>query len=118
MQLNLFDNPPKPKLARRIDPETSQAAAAHIEQKLPRIQAAVMEAVQDMNGANTANEIAEWVQSTSSVEANTESIRKRVGELKRKGLLVECGRRECRETSKQAETFTTPKTEKDAECWF
>lgn len=108
MQLNLFDNPPKPKLARRSDPETSQDAAAETAPKLTRIQQALLQAASDMGGTQTANELAEWVQASSSVEANTETIRKRVGELKRFGELIQCKARPCRVTGKAAATFRRP----------
>jgi hypothetical protein len=100
-QQTLFDNA---TLHRKTDPETSQMAAAEIVHsgKLGHAQRCMMCAFHLYPGA-TAQEAAlrcvEWHGGMS------ETYRKRVKELVKLGLIVECERRRCTVTGKVATTY-------------
>ena len=106
-QLGLFGDiePPQPKLARKSDPDTSQESAADIVSKLDGLKASVMQAALDLSKPATASELAEWAQGSASEPAKVESYRKRVRELERDGLLKESGKRPCRVSGKNCNTF-------------
>jgi hypothetical protein len=101
-QLTLgFDAPAK--LSRRSDPITSQKSAAETERRINTFQHFVLEAIRSATKPITANEAAR--EAAKQYVANLETFRKRVRDLVRMDLVVECGDRKCEVTGKSAMTF-------------
>jgi hypothetical protein len=100
-QRTLFDNV---NLHRKSDPETSQMAAAEIVHsgKLGHAQRCMMCAVRLYPGT-TAQEAA--ARCVGWQDGSAETYRKRVKELVKLGLIVECERRRCTVTGKVATTY-------------
>jgi hypothetical protein len=101
-QQTLFDNA---NLHRKTDPETSQMAAAELVDtgKLGKAQRAVLAGIRLSNYGHTAQEAAKL--SAAVYGGMTETYRKRVKELVKLGLIVECERRRCTVTGKVATTY-------------
>jgi hypothetical protein len=102
-QQTLFDNA---NLHRKTDPETSQMAAAEIVDtgKLGKAQRRVLGYITRRCAmAVTAQEAAEAC--TVLFGGVSETYRKRVKELVKLGLIVECERRRCTVTGKVATTY-------------
>ncbi len=103
-ELTLFDAPKRP--ARKRDPETSQIAAAEIEQKLNVLQQEFVSRLSKALLPMTANEVAaDIVDRTWSQRASAESFRKRAGELVALGRIEVCGKRKCNVTGKLARVY-------------
>jgi len=100
-QLTLFDTPAK--LSRRSDPITSQKSAAETERRINTFQWFVLQAIKSASKPITANEAAH--EAAKEYVANIETFRKRVRELVRMDLVVECEDRKCEVTGKLAMTF-------------
>lgn len=109
VQMDLFDrinrkidkvrNKAKSIIARHSDPETSKAAAAHIE---PNLSATKQRCLAVLNGSMTASEIG---RDATVNGGNAETHRKRVGELHRDGLIESCGTRVCTVTGINAAVY-------------
>jgi len=101
-QLTLgFDNPAK--LSRKSDPITSQKSAVETELRINTLQGFFLQAIKDASKPITANEAAH--EAAKQYVANIETFRKRVRELVRLDLVVECEDRKCEVTGKSAMTF-------------
>ncbi|NBT33910.1 MAG: hypothetical protein EBT13_18955 [Rhodobacteraceae bacterium] len=101
MQGTLFHDHKAAAVSRRSDSETSREAESQLRPRLAGLQQVAFDAAS--GDEQTANEIA----LRGSVAGNCcrETLRKRVRELVRRGMLVETGRRKCRVTGKAAATF-------------
>jgi len=100
-QLTLFDTPAK--ISRRSDPITSQKSAAETERRINTFQRFVLQAIKNAAKPITANEAAR--EAAKEYVANIETFRKRVREMVRMDLVVECEYRKCEVTGKSAMTF-------------
>jgi hypothetical protein len=101
-QLTLgFDAPAN--ISRKSDPITSQKSAAETELRINTLQNFVLQAIKDAPKPITANEAAH--EAAKQYVANIETFRKRVRELVRLDLVVECDDRKCEVTGKSAMTF-------------
>lgn len=108
-QLSLFDQP-----ARMSDPATSQLAATDICERRSELHEVAITAAKQLLKKQpdaTANEIGRRGSEISSRPAET--IRKRVHELVRLGMLVICGERKCSTSGKLARTFNLHTEGKD-----
>jgi hypothetical protein len=101
-QLTLFDTPAR--ISRKSDPITSQKSAVETELRINTLQGFVLQAIKDASKPITANEAAH--EAAKQYVANIETFRKRVRELVRLDLVVECEDRKCEVTGKSAMTFT------------
>jgi ATP-dependent RNA circularization protein (DNA/RNA ligase family) len=101
-QLTLgFDAPAN--ISRKSDPITSQKSAAETERRINTLQWFVLQAIRNALKPITANEAAH--EAAKEYVANIETFRKRVRELVRLDLVVECEDRKCEVTGKSAMTF-------------
>jgi hypothetical protein len=101
-QLTLgFDTPAN--ISRKSDPITSQKSAVETELRINTLQSLVLQAINDAPKPITANEAAH--EAAKQYVANIETFRKRVRELVRLDLVVECEDRKCEVTGKSAMTF-------------
>jgi hypothetical protein len=101
-QRTLFDNA---NLHRKSDPETSQMAAAELVDmgKLGKAQRVMLHYIGSFAFGRTAQESA--THCALQHGGMTETYRKRVKELVKLGLIVECERRRCTVTGKVATTY-------------
>jgi hypothetical protein len=90
-------------ISRKSDPITSQKSAAETELRINTLQSFVLQAIKDARKPITANEAAR--EAAKQYVANIETFRKRVRELVRLDLVVECEDRKCEVTGKLAMTF-------------
>ena len=102
-QLDLFDAASGRALHRATDPETSTEAAAGVAVYLTAIQQELFEHAATLS-AFTAREIAESIVRAGGAK-DVETYRKRVREIQKKGVFVECDSRPCNITKKNAQTF-------------
>ena len=93
----LFDH----AISRTSDPLTSHESASDTAPKLNEIQSRMLSAFR--RGPLTANEAAGLCLQAGG--GCRETLRKRAGELREKGLIEECGSRKCKVTGKRARTF-------------
>ena len=101
-QLTLgFDAPAN--ISRKSDPITSQKSAVETELRINTLQSFVLQAIKNASKPITANEAAH--EAAKQYVANIETFRKRVRELVRLDLVVECEDRKCEVTGKSAMTF-------------
>jgi hypothetical protein len=96
-----FDTPAN--ISRKSDPITSQKSAVETELRINTLQSFVFQAIKDSSKPITANEAAH--EAAKQYVANIETFRKRVRELVRLDLVVECEDRKCEVTGKSAMTF-------------
>jgi hypothetical protein len=101
-QLTLgFDTPAN--ISRKSDPITSHKSAVETELRINTLQSFVFQAIKNAPKPITANEAAR--EAAKQYVANIETFRKRVRELVRLDLVVECEDRKCEVTGKSAMTF-------------
>ena len=100
-QTTFFDSPK----ARHSDPLTSQLSAADIRSSLARIKQAVCDVVNASQDSLTANEVAEIAVLRVGVTNNRESVRKRVSECYRAGLIDLAEVRLCSVSRKKCQAF-------------
>ena len=96
-----FDTPAK--LSRKSDPITSQQSAVETEPQLSGLQSCCMVVLGRTVSPRTANEIA--VECVRQYGKSAESYRKRLHELVEDQRAIECGKRRCEVTGKNAMTF-------------
>ena len=96
-----FDTPAR--ISRKSDPITSQKSAVETELRINTLQSFVLQAIKNARKPITANEAAH--EAATQYVANIETFRKRVRELVRLDLVVECEDRKCEVTGKSAMTF-------------
>lgn len=93
---SLFD---PPALARRSDPETSQAASRQIRGDLGRIQSTVLQLVKEHPG-KTAPELAR-----AAGIHDPRVVNRRLPELEKAGLVERCTPRKCSLSNRKAATW-------------
>ena len=102
-QPSLFDRP----ISRATDPATSSEAAAAVSHKLGRCAARMLEAFETMgvttNGGATASEAARHCVHVHG--GNVETFRKRIGDLRVSGRIIEGEARRCDVTGHNATTY-------------
>jgi hypothetical protein len=101
IQKTLFDQPPK--RARSKDPDTSHEAAKDIDSKCGLLRNACLQILRSNWRAMTANEIAD--EAVSHYGGDDQSYRKRMHELVRDKIVIECDKRPCTVTGKRAKTY-------------
>ena len=101
-QLGLFDTPAFDRVFRESDPQTSKDAAPNA-YRLNELQRYMLLAF--AHGPKTANEAAEYCLSRMHPSGNTETLRKRAGELLALGRIAEVDRRKCGVTGVTARVF-------------
>jgi hypothetical protein len=85
--------------ARKCDPETSKEAASKLQPLLSGLHFTFLNKLREI-GPATANEVA-----CSASRIKSESIRKRAGELLRRGKIRIVGVRECKVTGSKASVY-------------
>jgi len=103
-QLSLFDD--GPQLARQSDPVTSQAAAEEIKPKIGQLQAAFLAALTAIGKPATANEVGAKAVAMG-LAGNAETVRKRLAELRRNGLIQLAEEKQCDCTGQRAEAWVS-----------
>jgi hypothetical protein len=101
-QLSLFDD--GPQLARQSDPVTSQAAAEQVRPKIGQLQQAFLAALAAIGQPATAREIGERARDMGLAK-EAESVRKRLAELRRAGLIKLAEEKRCDYTGQRAEAW-------------
>ena len=101
-QINLFDD--GPQLARQSDPVTSQAAAEEVRPKIGQLQQAFLSALAAIGKPATANEVGARAVAMG-LAGNAETVRKRLAELRRNGLIQLAEEKRCNCTGQRAEAW-------------
>lgn len=101
-QLTLFDD--GPALARAADTVTSRMAAEEIKPKIGQLQQAFMAALTAIGKPATANEVGAKAVAMG-LAVNAESVRKRLSEVERAGMIRVVGIERCGVTGKLAEAW-------------
>ena len=103
-QGTLFDPVSAKPLRRRTDPETSREAARDVAPVLSDVQQRLVDFPRGRDEPFTARELAEFYGRLDG-RHDMETYRKRVREIEQKGVFVECPKRPCQFTDKNATTF-------------
>ena len=104
-QLTLFSDD-GPQLARQSDPVTSQAAAEEVRPKIGQLQAAFLAALTAIGKPATANEVGAKAVAMG-LAGNAETVRKRLAELRRNGLIQLAEEKQCDCTGQRAEAWVS-----------